>query len=162
MRRLLAVLLAAACVIPSASADSSATPGIELVAKLYRQFAWEALMNDPGKAVDFLDQPKAVLESYFEPKLAALILADRACAAATKEICKLDFAPLWASQDPSATDLRVVAGSRPESVRVEFRHPGDDQQTVLIFELSPSSAGLRIKDIQYEEIPSLRGLLEAK
>ena len=99
---------------------------VGVVAQLYRDFAWEAVIDDPEwKGHSLLDQSRQTLERYFDQNVARLIFSDRECAAKTQEICKLDFSPIWASQDPGATEMKIVAGAAPDIVTVRFRYPGD-------------------------------------
>jgi hypothetical protein len=89
---------------------SDAEPPDGVVRRLYRDFAWEAVFSDNDadrKWVGLLQQPRRVLQRYFTPKLAGLLVNDARCARKSGEICRIDFLPIWASQDPGATDLVV-------------------------------------------------------
>jgi hypothetical protein len=143
-----ALLLAAAS--PAFATDSA----VQTVARLYRDFAWEAVMAPPN-ARGLAQQPRAVLRRYFTPKLASALAADAACAARRREICALDFAPLWASQDPAAQDLSVTGGAGPGQVRVTFTYGATGQSIRLNFQLAPTKAGWRVADITYPTGPSL-------
>ena len=145
--------------MPLAADERSA--GERLVQKLYQQFAWEAVMGGPDfREPGLLDQPKAVLEQFFTPEIAALLLKDRAEAAAAGEVGRIDFLPLWYSQDPGASQLSVAAGSQPDAVTVSFLAGGENERTVLVFRLEETPAGVRIADIQYPGGLSFAGLLQ--
>ena len=133
---------------------------IAIVLQLYRDFAWEAVISQPEDK-GFIDQPRATLERYFDSRLADLILKDRECAARTKEICKLDFLPLWDSQDPGASDMKITS-SKGNTVIVEFRYPGDGSQIKIIYQTTNVSGHWRISDIRYKKGYSLLSILESK
>lgn len=116
-----------------------------MVAQLYRDFAWEAVMRQPNW-IGLMDQPREIIERYFDKKLTTLILRDRACA--EKEgMCKLSFSPIWASQDPSANDLKVQQSDKAEIVLVKFRYPSTNETVTLMYQLTKTSNGWRISDI---------------
>lgn len=136
---------------------------IQVVAQLYRDFAWEAVIDEPGSdSYTLLSQPRAVLERHFDAKLASLILEDRQCAIQTREICKLDFSPIWASQDPGATELRIVAGSKPDIVSVKFRYPSNGESIELSYLMARTKLGWRVSDIRYTSGSTLLSVLTAK
>lgn len=133
------------------AAPTAKSDPVQVVAQLYRDFAWEAIVHSPdwdGHAL--LDQPRAVLEQYFDSNLTTLILRDRECVAKTREICQLDFSPIWASQDPGASELNIAAGPSPDVVNVRFRYPGDGTKIELFYRLVETDAGWRIADIRYD------------
>lgn len=141
---------------PPDAAEAAAT-----VARLYRDFAWEAVIDEPaavGKPL--VDQPRTVLERYFSKDLAGLILGDRHCRMRTREICKIDFSPLWASQDPGASGLRVAPGATADLVQVSFTYPGDSSKIAITYQLLHSKSGWRIADVLYAGGGSLRALLK--
>jgi hypothetical protein len=134
------------------------------VRRLYRDFAWEAVFSDPdvGKWVGLLQQPRSVLCRYFTPKLAELLVDDARCARKTRGICRIDFLPMWASQDPGATDL-VVSPAVRGIVDVGFTYPGNGEQFKLRYSLVRTAPGWRIADISSpKEGWSLKVLLTAK
>jgi hypothetical protein len=124
-----------------------ASPGLDVVARLYRDFAWEAVVETPiWRGHELLDQPRAVLARYFDDDLVRLWLADRACEARTHEICKIDFMPIWDSQDPSGTFVNIAPTEDSTVVTVELRHPYN-QLKLLHYRLVKTAAGWRIHDI---------------
>jgi hypothetical protein len=154
---LLALFLAPAPLWAGDRADAA-----RLVENLYRQFAWEAViaMPDPSQP-GLIDQPKAVLEQFFTPELTGLILQDREEVARSGEVARLDFLPLWNSQDPSASDLRVSAGSKQDTVAVSFQPLGAEGRTEILFVLEETPVGIRIADIEYSGGYSLASLLKS-
>jgi hypothetical protein len=120
-----------------------------VVRRLYREFAWEAVFSDPvvdHKWVGLLQQPPAVLERYFTPRLAHLLAKDADCARRSGEICRIDFLPIWASQDPGATDL-MVSPAIGGVVQVGFKYPGNGKAVTLRYSLVRAVSGWRIADI---------------
>jgi hypothetical protein len=117
----------------------------EIVSQLYRDFAWEAVMHQPSW-IGLMDQPRGILERYFDKKLTTLILQDRTCA--KKEgVCRLNFLPIWGSQDPSASDLEVQQSDKAHIALAKFRYPSTDEMVTLMYQLTKTSKGWRISDI---------------
>jgi hypothetical protein len=138
--------------------DAAAT-----VAQLYRDFAWEAVVEEPPwHGHDLIDQPRAVLLRYFDERLTDLLLADRACASRTHAICRLDFLPIWASQDPAATGLKVLPTQDSSVVVVKFRYPSGGDSIELRYQVLKTKRGWRIDDISQGSRWSLRALLSRK
>ena len=133
---------------------------VAIVYNLYHDFAWEAVISEPENK-GLLDQSRSTLERYFDSRLANLILKDRECEARTKEICKLDFMPLWDSQDPGASDMKITSG-KGNTVNVEFLYPGDSSKIKIIYQATKVSGHWRISDIRYKSGHSLLSILESK
>ena len=143
-------LAAALCLllVPAAANAGDASPGVDIVAKLYHDYAWEAVLSEPDDAyVPLVHEPRATLERYFDPVLADLIAKDAECAARTQEICRLDFSPLWASQDPGAIGLDVTASNEPTIVIVRFDYPGEPASIELKYTVAEGPSGWRITNI---------------
>lgn len=115
------------------------------VLKLYRDFAWEAVMDVPGWD-GLMEQPRKVLDQYFDERLTSLILRDRACVDKKGEECRLDFLPIWASQDPGAYELEVEPSDR-NFVSVKFLYPSTHEKVELKYRLTETPKGWRISDI---------------
>jgi hypothetical protein len=146
---------------PRAVKGSAATEGqTAVLSRLYRDFAWEATGGDNGPgSLTFVDQPRAVLLRYLVPELATLLLKDRECASRSSAICRLDFAPLWDSQDPEVADVSfTLLPRRPKSVVAHLRANGR-RATTIVYQMQATKAGWRIADIQFADGRSLRALL---
>jgi hypothetical protein len=140
IRNLILALIFAGTSATLAAADEP--DPVQVVAQLYRDFAWEAVVDSPDwDDHRLLEQPRAVLERYFDPRLAALIVRDRECVARTQEICELDFSPIWASQDPGASEMKIVPGPSPDLVTVRFRYPGDGTRIELSYRMTKTREG---------------------
>lgn len=160
IRRLISLLFVSFAIVARADTGPSA---VQVVAQLYRDFAWEAVVDQPEwRGHELLNQSRTVLARYFDSSLVALIRKDRHCAATTREICNLDFAPIWASQDPGASELKAIAGPTPEIVIVSFRYPGNGSRMELKYQLVKTHAGWRIADIRYDNNSSLVSILSGK
>lgn len=131
--------------VAAASAQTDVGEKKEVVARLYRDFAWEAVMLQPTWT-GIMDQPREVLERYFDKKLTTLILQDRACAK-REGMCQLSFSPIWGSQDPSASDLEVQQSHESNMILVKFRYPSTNELVTLMYRLTKTSNGWRISDI---------------
>ncbi|HEX8612681.1 MAG TPA: DUF3828 domain-containing protein [Telluria sp.] len=149
-----------------ASAAVAAKPESEaaVVARLYKDFAWQAIAGQPDLfGEDLAHQRKATLERYFSPTLAELLVRDAACQVKSQGICNLDFDILFDSQDPRVIDLEVhpVASGK---VSVAFKNPATDEQTKIAFHLSQVAGKWKIADIVYRKAgqPSLLKVLSRK
>lgn len=89
------------------SAHAAKDARLAVVERLYQDYAWE---TGPGisKRTPFLNEKSVVLSKYLTKSLSRLLLEDRKCSERTREICRLDFSPIWNSQDPEGAKFRVV------------------------------------------------------
>jgi hypothetical protein len=141
-------------------ADNEAT----VVAKLYKDFAWQAVASQADLFGDDLaHQGKATLEKYFAPALADLLVKDAACQARYQGICNLDFDLLFDSQDPRVTDLDVTRMS-PGRVSVVYKDPVDESKTQIDFVVARVGGIWKITDVVYRrpDKVSLRQVLSRK
>lgn len=139
----LAVLASIVLAVPAHAAEDAAA----VVARLYRDFAWEAVVTEPYTP-GLAQQPAAVLRRYFDEGMVKRFVADRDCVRTSNGICRLDHAPLWASQNPAAYDLHVKPTQQPGIVDVEFSGPAGPEPTRLRYELVRTGEGWRITDIR--------------
>jgi hypothetical protein len=147
LRLILFVFFTVSLLINSAGATPPPDPNSpeSIVFKLYRDYAWEAIMA--GSFSDALfEQPKNVLEQYFDEKLTTLILKNRACEE-KNGMCNLDFDPIWDSQDPSAGDLEVQKTDKQNIISVKFRYPSSDVKIELKYQVTKTAEDWRISDI---------------
>ena len=131
----------------------------DLVYQLYRDYGWEAVMEDTREDALF-SQPPATFARYFDTEMTALLLKERTCAEKLT-LCRLDFDPLWDSHDPVATNLTIEKMAAPGSVRVQFRDPTNNRKVTLLYQLTQTALGWRISNISGEGW-SLRSILSAK
>jgi hypothetical protein len=142
------------------TACAPSTP-TQVVTRLYQQYSWEA---DP-KFIDtdstpLLDQPESELARYFDSELVSLLIADRECTRRSREVCRLDWDPIWDSQDPGAKHL-TIRSLHTNAVLVRFRHPFTGEERRLEYHLTRTRAGWRISDIRYKNGVSLLRTLRA-
>jgi hypothetical protein len=119
-----------------------------VVAKLYKDFAWQAIASQDLFGDDLSHQNKSTLEKYFAPTLADLLVKDAVCQVRSRGICKLDFDLLFDSQDPRVTDLEVTTTS-PGRVSVVYKDPVNDKTTRIDFEVARVAGSWRIMDVVY-------------
>jgi hypothetical protein len=158
-RRCLLIGLGALLAGPASAADGSA---LDQVVALYRSIAWQAVVQQPAEAgPGLLGQPVAELGRWFDPALAALLAADHQCSRRSRQVCALDFDPLWDSQDPLGATVAITPGARAGEVRVQLAY-GSTPREPLIFQLGSTATGWRIADIRYPGgRPGLKALLQA-
>jgi hypothetical protein len=155
-----ALAIGAPCPTLAAGADNEAA----VVAKLYKDYAWQAVASQRDLfGEDLAHQSKAVLETYFAPALAGLLVKDGACQMREQGICNLDFDPLFDSQDPRVTDLEVARAS-PGTVSVVYKDPVDGKTTRIDFEVARVAGKWKITDVVYRrpEKTSLKQVLSRK
>lgn len=151
----------AACL---AAPPASEQADVAVVAKLYKDFAWQALgsMQDLfGKPLQ--QQSESVLRQYFDPGLAALFLRERECVSRRREVCNMDFDPLFASQDAAATDFSIQRTGIGK-VSVTFTYPSNGEKLKLDFLVKQAGKTWRIHDVVYTNLQSasLKTLLSTK
>jgi Protein of unknown function (DUF3828) len=124
-RRDIALVMAWAALAEHAvAADASARA---FVTAIYDAYVGK---NGNGIALDS-DQ---IVQHYFEPSLAALILRDQKEAAHRKEVGTLDFDPFVDAQDWDIAAFNIVVndkGSDKASATVQFNNFGKSQTVVL-------------------------------
>jgi hypothetical protein len=143
-------LFAVAAVIFLAAPAVAAPSGTatELVARLYKDFGWQAFATNEVFGEGLEHQGKEALMRYFSPELAELLVKDRACQRKEQGICRLDFDILFDSQDPVVTDLDVKMGSAGK-VRVSFKNLVNGQTTNIQFVVAHSGGKPKIVDVLY-------------
>lgn len=132
------------------------------VAKLYQDFAAEAVIDTQDYTIlDLFSRPKASLARYLDEGLVALVMADRACSEKKQEVCNLDFAPIWDSQDMVGTTVAIAEGKDPSRVQVELHMPPKTVRR-LTYVMTKTPAGWRVHDIEYDSHESLVKMLKGK
>jgi hypothetical protein len=109
------------------------------------------------KGLDIGD--KNILSQIFTSELANLLLREDECRERTREICNLEFDPIFATQDfdGNPKDLVVVKmSSGPSIYAVTFT---DISRKTLIYEFIETPDGWRISNIIYPDKPSLKAIL---
>jgi hypothetical protein len=127
------------------SAHAAEDARLAVVERLYQDYAWETGPRI-SKRTPFLNEKSSVLTKYLTQSLARLLLEDRKCAERTREICQLDFSPIWNSQDPEGAKFRVVGIGPGNAISVSIVYPGQKSFT-LAFDVVHTDDGWRINDI---------------
>lgn len=148
-RTLTYVLVLLGLISAAANAEPQLSPQVKLVRSLYQRFAGMSVLEQPSSDGELVDQPRAVLLRYFDQELTSLWLQDRACVSHTREICRLDFSPIWDSQDPVGATVRIEPESAPNSIRAVITY-GTATRRVVHYKLIPTRAGWRVHDIAFE------------
>jgi hypothetical protein len=163
MIRMLASFAIVLSLAIGADAQRQAPSGpLGTVVKLYQDFAAEAVIDNPDLSLDLFAQPRAVLSKYLDDSLVALVLKDRECRQRTQEVCNLDFAPLWDSQDPVGTTVKISETPDAARVLVELRRFERPEVVRLTYRMTRGAAGWRVADIEYSGHASLASLLRGK
>ena len=158
MKKLIATLL---LTLSDASWAGSApvSPQVAAVVRLYQDFAWTALIDEPQTYAGFAEQRAPVLARYLTPRLVRLFTREQQCLRTTHELCRLDMDPIWASQDPAATAMTIVPGATPDLVEARYRYPSNGETIHLRFHMVRAGRRWLIDDIDYDAAPSLRTML---
>ena len=131
---------------------------VRKVAALYAEHAAESVIPQPERASPTLmERPRGYLQHFLSPALLALVVEEQR---QTKpgEIRNLDFAPLWASQDPAGVCVGITQGKRDGEVRVSLRYPG--RTVELEFQMTVHGNQWLVEDILYPDPPrSLKAIL---
>jgi len=147
--------LCIACPAMAEPANNQAETQAGVVARLYKDFAWQAVFSVQKTWLPIASQPRPVLEKYFDDELTALLMAEQQCLARRKgELCRIDFDLIFASQDPAAADLTVKQKGR-ETVSVEFVYPSSNEKIRVEYRLRQTPKGWRISDMRYSNMPGI-------
>lgn len=135
----------------STAAAAQADTQAGVVAKLYKDFAWQAIAGQQDLfGEDIGHQSRSTLEKYFAPALADLLVKDVACQVKSQGICNLDVDLLFDSQDPRVTDLEI-ATIAPGRVAVVFKDPTNEETTKIEFKVVQVAGTWKIADIIYSK-----------
>ena len=146
------------------AAPKSSGEEIAVVASLYKAFAWQAISGaDAIFGKQLAQQEDPILRRYFDPELASLLIEDQRCIKRTREVCKLGFDPIFASQDLGVSDLSIASQGRG-LVSVEFTYPSNGEKARLEYRLVKRGKDWRIGDIRYRQWDnaSLKQMLSTK
>lgn len=152
---LLIIFLAnTSCLVSKETKDTEGRRSIDRVYQLYKDYAWEALGLGPansksifGEYLEF--ENKDVLMRYFDSEMASLLFKDaNGFERKHGQIGKLDFDPIFASQDPAATDLKLRdIGSN--IILTTFIYPGNHTKVSLKYMMVLEKGKWKIGDIIY-------------
>lgn len=122
----------------------------EVVAWLYRDFGWQAFIGQYFHEI-INDQPKNILERYFTPRLAGLIIKERKFEIETKEVGPPGFDLLFGSQDPDGvSNIRINRKPGTNTVSVLYDQNSEKDVMEIVFETEKTQSGWRILDIHYK------------
>jgi hypothetical protein len=162
-KRLIVVALVMLSTAMRPHAQERKTSGaVAAVAKLYQDFAAEAVIDEPVLSIDLFGRTRATMAKYLDDELVALVLKDRQCSRASHELCHLSFSPIWDSQDPVGTTVKIFGANDPARVLVELRYFERPGVRRLTYRMTQSPTGWRVADIDYAGQPSLLSLLRGE
>ena len=149
-RRLIFVILTAFSIsgignlsLTQGQGNSSEDSPVAVIRRLYR-------VHDKANDPIFGKTSRGYLSAYFDKQLADLIWKD-ITETPKDEMPKLDFDPLYDTQDPQITNFRI-GGPRIKqdqaTVIVSFKNDGRTYR--ITFRLRKTSAGWRIQNLVYE------------
>jgi hypothetical protein len=128
------------------------------VERIYHDEAWLTKAGQQ-KGIDVLSAAPEVMATYLDAGLVRAVVAVRACQQRTHGECSLSFDPVWDSQDPTGSTVRVVATASPSIVRALIHHAYANKTTVVTYHLRHTTVGWRVTDMGGRAWPSLLGLL---
>ncbi len=150
MKRLLAsVIVVAFALCASAGFAKSVTQGLDptaIVKKLYK-------MQASDKGPFFQTENQDLVFDFFMEDLGDQIFKD--AVDANGEVGALDFDPLYGSQDPQESGLKISKSKEDENVVVFFKSAGEPQEIYVIFKQDEGGAW-KIDDMIYPAGYSLR------
>jgi hypothetical protein len=152
------------CIAPYANATTASEGKKEsaqaVVQRLYQDYSWVTTSNPSQGRRDLVAESEEVLTRYFTGALAKLIRQDFECARQSSAICNLDFDPIYASQDPQMSGLRILRLDKEQHVWVHFTYPSTGQKIRVQYKMEFENRGWRIRDICYKNTRCLRQILE--
>nr|WP_314543255.1 hypothetical protein [uncultured Massilia sp.] len=148
-RFVILMAIACACGYAPAASATEARGEAAVVARLYKDFGWQAFAAQQELfGEDISHQGRAVLDRYFTPALADLLMKDAACQIKYQGICKLEADILFDSQDPRLTDLDVQTVGTGK-VSVTFSDPVTGERKQIDFDVTRVAGTWKIADIIY-------------
>lgn len=144
------------------AAKPSANPYVSHVKRIYANFGAEEPGTQSGERQDTLTQQSESTQlKFLSPKLVNLIAKDKECAEKSEGPCQLDFSILWNSQDPTASDVRILPVRGTKSVIVRYRSAELSTPVTIRYELIMTKSGPLVSDIIYDGTDSLVSILQS-
>ena len=128
------------------------SPQVALVNRLYKDFSYQIIVDEPNFEGFGSGTPRPVLLKYLTPELAQLIVNDRQCEKKDQGICHLDWSPIWMGNGPGGLRASIRATHAADRVEVEIRSVQtgwDGPGKKVLYHLTKTSRGWRIRDIEY-------------
>jgi hypothetical protein len=153
-----AAVLTAACAPASAALACAAAKAF--LEKIYAAYKGK---NSKGIPLD----SDAMMRLFFEPSLAALLIADRKAALKKNDIPTLDGDPFISGQDWEIGPVDIaVSDSAPDKASATVKFKNFKMPTTVLYDLVKLGNGWRIADITWPEndadSATLRGLFVKK
>ncbi len=122
----------------------------DVVAWLYRDFGWEALISVYFRGDSLIDQPYGVLSRYFTSELSQLLVQTRKREVNNQEPGPIDFVLIFGSQDTDGiVNIRIARRSKDNVVTVIYDQNTERDVREIQFDTVNSPGGWRISNIRY-------------
>jgi len=146
-------------VVPSSSLYSRhltvrMTTPQDTVVRLYRDFAAEAVLEDPVLP-GLWNEPLQVWQIYFSKRIVNLYAGALKCAEKFGGICTTEMSPIWWTMDPGGVTVSIQPASMKSTVTATIHFPKDTAQ--LEYRLTHEEDGWKIDDIVYPDGETLQG-----
>jgi hypothetical protein len=138
-----------ACMASLCLAAPPPSPQVALVSRLYQ----------PNSIEIYNSTPRSALLQYLTPELTQLLIDDAKCEREGQGICHLGWRPIWTGNDDSGLSAQVRETSAADKVEAEIHSTYSPRIFKVIYHLKKTSRGWRIRDIEYEDRPSLFQIL---
>src|ERR1700719_3893134 len=151
-----AIALSAALLRPLAGAPLADPAAQAFLEKIYAAYK---VKDSKGIGLD----SDAMLQRYFEPKLAALMIKDRKAAAKRGDIPGLDGDPFINGQDWEIGPVDIVVrDTAPDKASATVKFRNLEVETTVVYDLVRLKDGWRIADITWDGKDTLRGIYVKK
>lgn len=145
--RFAARVLLALCMTGTALADPM--PGREVVEALYRDHHPFDEPTCVDRTCDILISPdRQSLGRYFDEPLTELFLKDHECGMRTREICALDWDPIYNAQDGYPEDSNVKIDQCSPSPALKYCVTTGRVHAKIRYSLTETPSGWKISDIE--------------
>ena len=155
--RFLRWILSGAFLSMAALCDAAPTlsPQVALVVKLYKEFEIDAFWQATETSGFGNFTPPEVLLQYVTPELTQLLVDDLKCQDRERAICNVQMPVAWGVSDTTRLTVRIRATNDANRVEVQIRSADNLRGPAirkLIYRVSKTSRGWRIRDIEYHGI----------
>lgn len=112
-----------------------------LVKNMYKSYSAIGDINDKS----ILESSQHQLEKYFDSTLSKLLINDINCSKKNNAICKLDFDPIYNSQDPEVSSIKIIDNQKSINVLLYEKQSKSTKITYFFDEKTK-----KIHNIEYE------------
>lgn len=124
----------------------------QLLQNMYKTYPATGSLKDKS----ILEANSKQLEKYFDSNLSRLLTRDIQCAKKNQGICKLDFDPIYASQDPEIKNIKMT--DNQSTIDVSLFYFGQNCPIKIIYFFDKKEG--KIHDIKYPDGTTLLKVLK--